>query len=177
MTLPAASLGAWTWPGLFSVNVEVDIRLQLQSLLQQMTDVSDALLVAIGRLLIIPLWNSSNRKNPERNFINNWSRYNVDNSYLQPDCDPVPLLPDVDDSTVNNVMVGFSVGSNQDEQRLQPEGVEIVIVLEVALPPLQNPSASVHVLEVFPVRHDAFLNRKGVLEMTYPGFLRQILKK
>ena len=37
------------------MNVEVDIRLQLQSLLQQMTDVSDALLVAIGRLLIIPL--------------------------------------------------------------------------------------------------------------------------
>ena len=59
------------------------------------------------------------------------------------------------------------MGSNQDEQRLQPEGVEIVIVLEVALPPLQNPSASIHVLEIFPVRHDAFLNRKGVLEMTY----------
>lgn len=55
MTLSAAPLGAGTWPGLFSVNVEVDIRLQLQSLLQQVTDVSDALLVAIGRLLIIPL--------------------------------------------------------------------------------------------------------------------------
>ena len=55
MTLSAAPLGAGTWPGLFSVNVEVDIRLQIQSLLQQMTEVSDALLVAIGRLLIIPL--------------------------------------------------------------------------------------------------------------------------
>ena len=37
------------------MNVEIDIRLQLQSLLQQMTDVSDALLVAIGRLLIVSL--------------------------------------------------------------------------------------------------------------------------
>ena len=87
-------------------------------------------------------------------------RCKVDNSYLQPDGNPVPLLPDVDDSTVDDVMVGFSVSSNQDEQRLQPEGVEIVIVLEVALPPLQNPSASIHVLEIFPVRHDAFLKRR-----------------
>ena len=154
------------------MNVEIDIRLQLQSLLQQMTDVSDALLVAIGRLLIeLYHYEILETKKSEGNIIYNKSqreglkprhrmRCKVDNSYLQPDGNPVPLLPDVDDSTVDDVMVGFSVSSNQDEQRLQPEGVEIVIVLEVALPPLQNPSASIHVLEIFPVRHDAFLKRR-----------------
>ena len=78
-------------------------------------------------------------------------------SYLEPDRDPELVLPDVDDGSVHDVVVGIPVLSNQDEENLHPVGVNVVLVAEVLVFPLDNPATAILVLEVRPIRLNSFL--------------------
>ena len=78
-------------------------------------------------------------------------------SYLEPNCDPELVLPDVDDGSVHDVVVGIPVLSNQDEEDLHPVGVNVVLIAEVLVFPLDHPATTILVLEVSPIRLNSFL--------------------
>ena len=84
-------------------------------------------------------------------------KINVKTSYLKPDRDPELVLPDVDDGSVHDVVVGISVLSNQDEENLHPVRVNVVLVAEILILPLDHPATSILVLEVGPIRLNSFL--------------------
>ena len=78
-------------------------------------------------------------------------------SYLEPDRDPELVLSDVDDGSVHDVVVGISMLSNQDEEDLHPVGINVVLVAEILVFPLDHPATSILVLEVGPIRLNSFL--------------------